>query len=327
MTFDLRNIDCMELMAEIEDKSQNLIIVDPPYFEVKGKFDFIWDSFDDYLKDVEKWAKEIKRILADNGTLFWWGHAKKIAYSQIILDKYFALENSLVWKKTDSQTRAQDFEASRIFAPVTERLLMYSNDHEPTDWAKTGTERIMEEHIKLRHSFANYMREEFKLAGVSIAEVRRYVVNVMKLDSAMVNRWLDGDCIISEERYLMFRDFLNGEFLRKEYEELRKEYEELRRPFDNIMKLKDVLEFSQETCKTSKWKHPTQKPPTICKALIKTCSRPGDSLFIPFLGSGSEAVAGINCGLNVTGSELDKVYFEAMLNRIKEETAQGDIFL
>ena len=56
----------------LPDKCANLIIADPPYFEVKGDFDFIWKSFDDYLKDVEKWAKECKRLLADNGTLFWY---------------------------------------------------------------------------------------------------------------------------------------------------------------------------------------------------------------------------------------------------------------
>ena len=38
----------------LPDKCANLIIADPPYFEVKGAFDFIWKSFDDYLKDVEK---------------------------------------------------------------------------------------------------------------------------------------------------------------------------------------------------------------------------------------------------------------------------------
>ena len=72
----------------IPDKSIQLIIADPPYFEVKGEFDFVWKSFDDYLKDVEKWAIECKRILADNGSLFWFGDGKKIAYSQFIFDKY-----------------------------------------------------------------------------------------------------------------------------------------------------------------------------------------------------------------------------------------------
>jgi len=34
---------------EIPDKSINLIIADPPYFEVKGEFDFIWPSFDVHI--------------------------------------------------------------------------------------------------------------------------------------------------------------------------------------------------------------------------------------------------------------------------------------
>ena len=76
---------------QLPDKSVQLIIADPPYFEVKGSFDFVWKSFDEYLQDVEKWAVECKRLLADNGTLFWYGHAKKIAYAQIIFDKYFNL--------------------------------------------------------------------------------------------------------------------------------------------------------------------------------------------------------------------------------------------
>ena len=54
----------------LPDQSVDLIIADPPYFEILGDFDFIWDSFDDYLKDVEKWAIECKRVLKDNGTFF-----------------------------------------------------------------------------------------------------------------------------------------------------------------------------------------------------------------------------------------------------------------
>ena len=113
----------------LPDKSVQLIIADPPYFEVKGEFDFIWKSFDDYLKDVEKWAIECKRILADNGTLFWYGDAKKIAYSQIIFDKYFNLLNSIVWENTNDHKQQIRFNQDlRSFAPCTERILMYSNE-------------------------------------------------------------------------------------------------------------------------------------------------------------------------------------------------------
>ena len=44
----------------LPDKSVQLIIADPPYFETKGEFDFVWNTFEEYLKDVEKWANECK---------------------------------------------------------------------------------------------------------------------------------------------------------------------------------------------------------------------------------------------------------------------------
>lgn len=64
------NIDFLE--NKLPDKCAKLIIADPPYFETKGCFDFIWSSFDEYLKDVERWEIECKRIIADNGTLLWY---------------------------------------------------------------------------------------------------------------------------------------------------------------------------------------------------------------------------------------------------------------
>ena len=323
----IHNADCMEVMRQIDDKSQNLIIVDPPYFEVKGKFDFVWSSFEEYLKDVEKWAKEIKRILADNGTLFWWGNTKKIAYSQIILDKYFKLENSMVWRKIDSmQYQYYSVDLSRSFNTHTERILMYSNDYEPEEWDKTGTERIIEEHIKPKHPFALYMRKEFKLAGVKNRDIAGLFPSKTGGLTGCVSNWLNGENTPTEEQYLKIRAYLNNEYLRKEYEELRKEYEELRRPFNNYMKLEDVLEFSQQSNITGKHKHPTQKAPSLCSALIRTCSKKGQNIFIPFVGSGTEVIEAEHYGLNVIGCELDEDYYKASIERIYKETRQQELF-
>jgi site-specific DNA-methyltransferase (adenine-specific) len=113
----------------LPDKSVQLIIADPPYYKVKGEFDFIWKTFEDYLKDVEKWAIECKRLLADNGTLFWYGDAKNIAYAQVIFDKYFNLLNNITWENTNDHKQQIRFnEDLRSFAPLGERVLMYSNE-------------------------------------------------------------------------------------------------------------------------------------------------------------------------------------------------------
>jgi site-specific DNA-methyltransferase (adenine-specific) len=98
MNYEINNVHCTDWMNNgLPDKSVQLIIADPPYYKVKGDFDFVWKTFDDYLQDVERWAIECKRVLADNGTLYWYGDAKNIAYAQIIFDKNFNLLNSWVW--------------------------------------------------------------------------------------------------------------------------------------------------------------------------------------------------------------------------------------
>jgi len=324
------NIDCLELMKQLPDKSIGLIMADPPYFEVKGDFDFVWDSFDDYLKDVEKWAMECKRILQDNGSLFWWGDARKIAYSQIILDKYFKLENSIVWRKTECQTRRMDFEIARRFAPVTERLLFYSNDFEPSEWNQTGTERIKEEFLKPKNPFAIYMREEFKKAKINNKEISKLFPSKTGGLTGCVSNWVNGDNIPTKEQYLKIREFLNNEYLREEYEDLReeyedlrKEYEDLRRPFNNLTKLEDVITHSQESSESRKYEHETIKAVGLIKKLLTVTTRKETLVFIPFWGSGTDSSACYELGLNWLATETSDKHFLTASNRQKDIEKQA----
>lgn len=300
------------LNNNLPDKCANLIIADPPYFEVKGAFDFVWNSFEDYLKDVEKWAIECKRILADNGTLFWWGHKKKIAYSQIILDKYFNLENSIVWRKIDSiQYQYYSPDLARTFNNHNERLLMYSNEVD-----MTGLEMINEQHKPL-NPFANYLKEEFKRANVSNREIEKLFPSRTGGRTGCVSNWLNGNNIITEEQYLTIRQYLNNEYLRKEYEYLRKEYEYQRRYFQNDLKLEEVFEFSQESNITKNFGHDTKKPEKLTRALILTCSRQNDLVVVPFAGSGTEVAMSIKEGRKAIGFDIEQKYVDMSNKRIK----------
>ncbi len=314
------------LNNELPDKSVQLIIADPPYYKVKGDFDFIWKTFDDYLADVEKWAIECKRILADNGTLFWWGDKKKIAYSQIILDKYFNLENSIVWRKIDSmQYQYYSPDLARTFNTHNERLLMYSNEVD-----MTGLEMINEQ-IKPLNPFANYLKEEFKRANVSNREIAKLFPSKTGGLTGCVSNWLNGDNVITEEQYLIIREYLNNEYLRKEYEDLRKEYEDLRkeyeylrkeyedqrRYFQNDLKLEEVFEFSQQSSITKNFDHETKKPEKLTRALIITCSRKNDLVVVPFAGSGTEVAMAIKEGRKAIGYDIEKKYVDMSNKRIK----------
>ena len=307
------------LENKLPAKCAQLIIADPPYFEVKGEFDFIWKSFDEYLQDVEKWAVECKRILADNGTLFWWGDKKKIAYSQIILDKYFNLENTIVWRKIDSmQYQYYSPDLARTFNTHNERILMYSNEVE-----MTGLEKINEE-MKPLHPFAKYLKSEFKRAKVTNREIAKLFPSATGGLTGCVSNWLNGDNVITEEQYLKIRNYLNGQYLRKEYEDLRKEYEDLRKEYEdqrryfyNELKLEEVLEFSQEGNISKNYNHETIKPEKLTRALILTCSRKNDLVVVPFAGSGTECAMAKKEGRRFIGFEKKFEYVQMSNKRVR----------
>jgi site-specific DNA-methyltransferase (adenine-specific) len=301
------------LNNNLPDKCAKLMICDPPYFEVKGEFDFIWKRFEDYLKDVEKWAIECKRVLAENGTLFWWGNSKKIAYSQIILDKYFNLENSIVWRKIDSmQYQYYSPDLARTFNTHNERLLMYSNEI-----GMTGLEMITEEFIKPRNPFSLYLRDEFRKAKITNKEIAKLFPSKTGGLTGCVSNWLNGDNVITKEQYLIIRNYLNNEYLRKEYEDLRKEYEDLRRFFHNPQKYEEILEFSQQSTISKEYDHETIKPEKLTRALILTCSRKDDLVIIPFAGSGTECAMSAKEGRPFIGFDTEQKYVDMGNERCK----------
>jgi DNA modification methylase len=62
--------------------------------------------------------------------------------------------------------------------------------------------------------------------------------------------------------------------------------------------------------------HPTQKPLSILLPLIQAFSKPGGRVLDPMMGSGSTLAAGMMCGRQCTGFELDKGNFEIAKKRL-----------
>jgi DNA modification methylase len=297
----------------LPDKCANLIIADPPYFEVKGSFDFVWNSFDEYLIDVEKWAIECKRLLADNGTLFWYGHAKNIAYAQVIFDKHFNLINNLVWDK-GSFMGLEESEGLRSFAPCTERILMYEHNND----CKDGFEPSY-----IRNHFQSYLMDERIKAGLTtkdINEICGYSVNTRNKIINNEKNWI----FITQKSYEKLQ---NTGYFQKPYEDLRKEYEALRRQFDNVFKLQEIISYSNEAIKTgAKYDHDTVKPETLTRALILTCSRPNDLVVVPFAGSGTECAMAVKEGRKTIGFEITEKHAKMSNDRVQNILCQPSLF-
>jgi len=316
----------------LPDKCANLIIADPPYFEVKGDFDFIWKSFNDYLQDVEKWAIECKRLLSDNGTLFWYGHAKNIAYAQVIFDMHFNLINNLVWDK-GSFMGLEESEGLRSFAPCTERLLMYANNYDIDFTVKIRSDKNNFLPIK------KYMREERAKCGLSASKLKEKTG--LPCNLKLIGMYF-GDVqwqLPTKENYEMLQttgywqrpfEVLREEFevLREEFEVLREEFEVLRRPFANYFKLQEIFRFSNEAVKTgAKYDHDTVKPETLTRALILTCSRVNDLVVVPFAGSGTECAMSVKEGRKTIGFEITEKHAKMSNDRVQNILRQPSLFV
>ncbi len=79
--------------------------------------------------------------------------------------------------------------------------------------------------------------------------------------------------------------------------------------------------------KNGKKVHSTQKPEALLHRIILATTNKGDSIFDPFLGTGTSAVVAKKLGRKYFGIEKDKKYFSAAYNRINSTKVIEDNYL
>lgn len=239
------NGDCLEVLRKQKDNSIDLVVADPPYFQVCGEFDFgVWKTRLDYINWCRDWLLECRRVLKDTGTLILWGGVGEkemnIARLAIMIedDELFIRKN---WV-TQRNTRGY------------------------------GTKR-------------NYMsaREDF----LFLVKSDKYTFNIPYTAEKSNRKDLGA----------------NGKPRTNEFKRV-----------SNVWT--DITEASQSS-KERCW-HPTVKAQGLCDRIIQTHSNPGDTVLVPFVGSGSEIISSIRNDRNYIGVELDKTHFINSINRIEE---------
>jgi DNA modification methylase len=72
--------------------------------------------------------------------------------------------------------------------------------------------------------------------------------------------------------------------------------------------------------------HPCPKPVGQMKWLVNRASLEGETVFDPFLGSGTTGVACVTMGRSFIGCEIEPAYFEIACRRIEDAQRQGSLF-
>ena len=306
--------DALETMRLLPAGSVHLILVDPPYYKVKGDaWDRQWDSAVEFLAWMGELADEWRRILAPNGSLYVFASPQMAARVECVIADRFAVLNSIVWAKPcpfseinrgASNSGRVGKDALRSFYPNTERIIFA--EQQGADLMAMGESGYEAQCERLRgfvfEPLRAYLAGEFERSGMLTTE-GKIAANVACGFSASAggmaarhyfskSQWQ----MPTPEHYAALQTLLNRtgeEYLRREYEDLRREYEDLRVEFEALRR---PFAVSAEVPYTDVWtfptvaaypgKHPCEKPRAMIDHIITASSRPGDVVLDCFLGSG-----------------------------------------
>lgn len=73
--------------------------------------------------------------------------------------------------------------------------------------------------------------------------------------------------------------------------------------------------------------HPTQKPLRLIERMLLISAAPSGRLLVPFVGSGTEIVAGLRYGMECVGFEIDPEYFDLACRRVVKQQEKNPLQL
>ena len=91
--------------------------------------------------------------------------------------------------------------------------------------------------------------------------------------------------------------------------------------YDKTNKIENIIRNIPKIIPSSD-QHPTIKPVALMEYFIKLHTQEGDTIFDPFMGSGTTGVACVELNRNFIGIEIDPKFFEIAKNRIERAKEQ-----
>lgn len=86
---------------------------------------------------------------------------------------------------------------------------------------------------------------------------------------------------------------------------------------------REEMEHRVLNCQTKGIDHPCPRPLSWTEFLVKKYCDDDETVYDPFMGSGTTAVACWRNGMRFVGCEINETYFDAACRRVEKETKQG----
>jgi len=269
------NGDCLDLFPLIKDRSQQLILADPPYRMQK---DFGNDSdkmsHNEFLGFCTAWIDECVDKMTDIGTLmiygltrlnwFMWGHlSRKVERPERQL-------RELIWYYTNKQVPSLNF-----YQPSHENILVFLKDKDKRIFNKDDLRQPYETDYG---KFAGKVRPpKSSRFGNKVSVYKVHEKGAAPRDVLGIDEEDESIPLILEGGVLKTGTLAGGSGKER------------------------AIGINGE-------KHPTQKPIRLTRWLVLGSTHRDDSVLIPFSGSGTEALVSYQEGRKFIGFELNEDY-------------------
>lgn len=132
--------DCLDILPGIPDGSVDLVVTDPPYYNVMtnaynddGKgWDVQWDSLDCYIEWLDEVLAELHRVLKPTGSLYLFADALNSARVQLAVSERFRVLSHIVWDKRTT-ANIMGWRHQTYYSKVDERII-YADKGEGHTW-------------------------------------------------------------------------------------------------------------------------------------------------------------------------------------------------
>lgn len=295
----VRNVDVLEGLKSIEDKSQDLIIADPPYYKViNEKWDKQWKTEQEYLDWCKLWFDECVRVLKDTGSFYCYGNFDILSKQKVLIfDTKLNFRQNITLDKGLKSIAGRTSDKLRMYPTASEYLLFYVKQ---------------DNNLVLLHQ-RDYLNEQWKQSGLTIKQIKE----MFGFTGNQPYNWFapnnNGNATWQLPKKEHYEVLQKTGFWQIHYDELRTEFDGKRFTFNLPYSTTDVWDFTPDKVR---YGHPTQKPQNICQRIVKASSNENDNVLIPFGGSGSEIVACQELKRNCIVFETESQYVEIINQRL-----------
>ncbi|MFA1562601.1 DNA-methyltransferase [Aliivibrio fischeri] len=338
----LINTDCLDYLKTLPNNSIDLILTDPPYFQVKkNAWDNQWPDVETFLAWLDEVLVEFWRVLKPSGNLYLFCGSKLAADTELLIRARFNVFNHIVWAKPSGVWKRAHKPHLRAFFPATERII-FAGHYDSEGYAK-GASQYATKCNKLKKATFKPLMDYFKNAkdalNISAKEINEATGTQMCSHWFSSSQWK----LPTEKQYKQLQTLfasksgqlpkfhsdltteyqaLHSEYgnLVKEYDELKAEYENLRRPFYVTTKVPYTDVWTFASVQYYPGKHPCEKPADLLEHIIVSSSRKGAVVLDAFMGSGSTGKACLALNRKFVGIEMEKDTYYATLKQLSIRT-------